>query len=203
MDTRILFGYLASPVFRIRILPPACIQYSDTVCGCLTPSPYMLAPWGLSRLSLSPGARARHTDTRGAARLHKSGSRLPAVPDMTPPLSAGMLNRTRWHAPASSHPHHLRGGRCTRAAVPASEVQRHLLAGHLGLCAHPHTLRQAYVRELGNIELAQVEGVEGIPSYRDTCKDNYTMSTLSPFQPYAQTKSTDHITRLYTQYRDF
>ena len=87
MDTRILFGYLASPVFRIRILAPACIQYSDTVCGYLTPSPYMLAPWGLSRLSLSPGARARHTDTRGAARLHKSGSRLPAVPDMTPPLS--------------------------------------------------------------------------------------------------------------------
>ena len=26
----------------------------------------------------------------------------------------------------------------------------------------PHTLRRAYVRELGNIELAQAEGVEGI-----------------------------------------
>ena len=26
----------------------------------------------------------------------------------------------------------------------------------------PHTRRRAYVRELGNIELAQVEGVEGI-----------------------------------------
>lgn len=37
-----------------------------------------------------------------------------------------------------------------------------MLAGHLGLCAHPHTLRRAYVRELGNIELAQAEGVEGI-----------------------------------------
>ena len=29
-------------------------------------------------------------------------------------------------------------------------------------CVLPHTLRRAYVRELGNIELAQVEGVEGI-----------------------------------------
>jgi hypothetical protein len=91
MDTRILFGYFTSPVFRIRRLAPACIQYLDTVCGYLTPSPYMLA---------SLRAQTRHTrGTQTHKARHVSTRPVPVWrPSQTPhPLSPGMLNRTCWH----------------------------------------------------------------------------------------------------------
>ena len=95
---------------------------------------------------VSPGtdtAHARHTDTQGAARLHKTGSRLAAVPNTTPRLSRDAqshLMACSSEEPSSSSERQMHSG------CRASEGQMHLLVGHLGLHAPTHASACRYLR---------------------------------------------------------